>query len=209
MHWLDWRRWLVYTHRWLGIAGGVLFVAWFFSGVVMMYARMPGLANEERLARATALALSAATVSPLEAARAANVIDDDTASQAELTRPGTETTAPKRAAEISVARVRSLGLGSGNPSRSDPPGRPVAARVPLHAHHASRTGGVHELPVSEGNADVRRTAAYCLEKHEVSGLDLVRIDSLPFVILFLCLTRERRAVLSEHPLDEPAAIEPA
>ena len=52
MHWLDWRRWLVYTHRWLGIVGGVLFVAWFFSGVVMMYARMPGLANEERLARA-------------------------------------------------------------------------------------------------------------------------------------------------------------
>ena len=40
-HWLDWRRWIVYVHRWLGIAGGVLFVAWFVSGVVMMYARMP------------------------------------------------------------------------------------------------------------------------------------------------------------------------
>jgi len=21
--WLDWRRWIVYVHRWLGIAGGV------------------------------------------------------------------------------------------------------------------------------------------------------------------------------------------
>ena len=63
--WLfDWRKVLVYTHRWLGIAGCVLFVAWFVSGVVMMYARMPGLANEERLARAPALDLSTVTVSP-------------------------------------------------------------------------------------------------------------------------------------------------
>src|SRR5262245_28203794 len=112
MHWFDWRRWLVYTHRWLGIAGGVLFVAWFFSGVVMMYARMPGLANEERLARATPLALAAATVSPLEAARAANIVDEDPGSQAALTRPGTETTAQKRAAEISVERVKVGMLGN-------------------------------------------------------------------------------------------------
>ena len=43
---------LVYTHRWLGIAGCLLFIGWFISGVVMMYARMPGLASEERLGRA-------------------------------------------------------------------------------------------------------------------------------------------------------------
>ena len=65
----DWRKLLVYTHRWLGIAGCVLFVAWFVSGVVMMYARMPGLANEERLARAPALDLSAVTISPADAAK--------------------------------------------------------------------------------------------------------------------------------------------
>ena len=53
----DWRKVLAYSHRWLGIAGCVLFVAWFISGVVMMYARMPGLADEERLARAPALDL--------------------------------------------------------------------------------------------------------------------------------------------------------
>jgi uncharacterized iron-regulated membrane protein len=64
----DWRKLLAYSHRWLGIAGCVLFVAWFVSGVVMMYARMPGLANEERLARAPALDLSRITVSPTEAA---------------------------------------------------------------------------------------------------------------------------------------------
>lgn len=68
MWFLDWRKVLVYTHRWLGIVGGVLFIAWFISGIVMMYARMPGLANEERLARAAALDLSTATVSPSEAA---------------------------------------------------------------------------------------------------------------------------------------------
>ena len=65
----NWRKLLAYTHRWLGIAGCVLFVAWFVSGVVMMYARMPGLANEERLARAPALDLSAVTISPAEAAQ--------------------------------------------------------------------------------------------------------------------------------------------
>lgn len=69
MTWLvDWRRLLVYTHRWLGIAGCLLFIGWFLSGIVMMYARMPELANEERLGRAPALDLSMATVSPRQAA---------------------------------------------------------------------------------------------------------------------------------------------
>ncbi len=67
---LDWRNWLIYSHRWLGIAGCVLFIGWFFSGIVMMYARMPTLAAEERLARAAALDLSAVTVSPADAAAA-------------------------------------------------------------------------------------------------------------------------------------------
>jgi hypothetical protein len=105
-HWLDWRRWLVYTHRWLGIAGGLLFVAWFVSGVVMMYARMPGLAGEERLARASALDLSTATVSPIEAAQAVGIVVDASEALAALTWPATETTAQRRAAEISVERLR-------------------------------------------------------------------------------------------------------
>jgi hypothetical protein len=46
---------LVYTHRWLGIASGVLFVIWFVSGIIMMYARMPELGTAERLARLTAI----------------------------------------------------------------------------------------------------------------------------------------------------------
>ena len=42
-------RTLVYTHRWLGIALGAVFVVWFASGVVMIYARMPALDPAERL----------------------------------------------------------------------------------------------------------------------------------------------------------------
>ena len=36
---LDWRKLLIYSHRWLGIVVGVVFVAWCVSGVVLMYAR--------------------------------------------------------------------------------------------------------------------------------------------------------------------------
>jgi hypothetical protein len=64
--WLDWRRLTVYTHRWLGIAGCLLFIAWFASGIVMMYARMPELTAGERLARGGRLDLSTARVSPAE-----------------------------------------------------------------------------------------------------------------------------------------------
>ena len=46
---------LIYTHRWLGILSGVLFVVWFVSGIVMMYARMPELSTTERLARLPAI----------------------------------------------------------------------------------------------------------------------------------------------------------
>jgi hypothetical protein len=59
---------IVYTHRWLGIAGSVLFVIWFASGIAMMYARMPRLSAEERLMRAAVLDLSTARVDPSAAA---------------------------------------------------------------------------------------------------------------------------------------------
>ena len=63
-----WRRVLIYTHRWLGIAGGLLFVVWFASGIVLMYAGMPALDPAERLARAPALDLSTARLDVGEAA---------------------------------------------------------------------------------------------------------------------------------------------
>ena len=58
------RRFLVYTHRWLGIVLGALFIAWFVSGVVMMYAGMPRLTPGERLAHLPALDFTTATLAP-------------------------------------------------------------------------------------------------------------------------------------------------
>lgn len=57
-------RTLVYTHRWLGIALSLLFVAWFASGVVMMYARMPELTAVERLARLAPIDFAAVRIEP-------------------------------------------------------------------------------------------------------------------------------------------------
>jgi len=64
-------RLVVYTHRWLGIALGALFAAWFVSGVVMMYVGMPSLPSTERLQRSRILDFSGATISPSDAARTA------------------------------------------------------------------------------------------------------------------------------------------
>lgn len=80
----DWRRVLIYTHRWLGIAGGLVFLVWFASGIVMMYARMPRLTAEERLLRLAPLDLSrlrvnfAGSVSP--ATRASSIARPETPS---------------------------------------------------------------------------------------------------------------------------------
>ena len=68
-----WRRVLIYTHRWLGIAGSLLFVVWFVSGIVMMYARMPHLEPAKRLARAPALDFTTAEIAPARAVRKVDV----------------------------------------------------------------------------------------------------------------------------------------
>ncbi len=60
---------LVYTHRWLGIVSGVLFIVWFVSGIVMMYARMPELDPQERLARLPAINPASIRVMPPRRAR--------------------------------------------------------------------------------------------------------------------------------------------
>src|SRR5688572_10648679 len=63
------RRALVLTHRWLGIAGGLLFLLWFVTGIAMLWARMPALDDVERLRLQPKLDLGAARVSPADAAR--------------------------------------------------------------------------------------------------------------------------------------------
>lgn len=58
---------LAFVHRWLGVAGSLLFVLWFASGIAMMYVRMPELTEAERLAHAAPLASDRVEVSPSEA----------------------------------------------------------------------------------------------------------------------------------------------
>lgn len=72
------RRALVLLHRWLGIAGNLLFVVWFASALVMMYARMPALGPGDRLNRLPPLDLEAVAVDPARAAAAAG-LDEGTA----------------------------------------------------------------------------------------------------------------------------------
>lgn len=73
---IDWRRLLIYTHRWLGIAGCVVFLVWFVSGIVMVYERMPRLTPEERLARLPPLDGSAVRVPLQDAVSTAGVAPD-------------------------------------------------------------------------------------------------------------------------------------
>ena len=61
------RRALIYTHRWLGIGGCLLFLVWFASGLVMMYARMPELPRSMRLSQLTPIRPDAIRISPAEA----------------------------------------------------------------------------------------------------------------------------------------------
>ena len=67
-------RWLILTHRYLGIPLSLLFVLWFASGIVMMYTGdMPRLTPEQRLARRPALDLARVALAPAAAARRAHL----------------------------------------------------------------------------------------------------------------------------------------
>lgn len=64
------RRILILSHRYLGILISLLFVVWFSSGIVMIYAgAMPRLTPQERLERLPTLELSRVKMSVAEAAR--------------------------------------------------------------------------------------------------------------------------------------------
>ena len=70
------RKWLILTHRYLGIALGLLIVVWFASGIGMIYARgMPSLTDELRLERLEPLDFESVRVTPGEAAQQAGLRD--------------------------------------------------------------------------------------------------------------------------------------
>src|SRR5579863_726362 len=70
---LDWRKLLIYSHRWLGIAITVMFLVWTFSGVVLMYYGHPQITTGERLLRLAPIDFSTATVTPAEAVAKAGI----------------------------------------------------------------------------------------------------------------------------------------
>lgn len=70
---LDWRKALIYTHRWAGIALTAVFVLWFVSGVIFVYVGMPTLPAEERLLRMESLDAREIGVTPAAAAAGAGL----------------------------------------------------------------------------------------------------------------------------------------
>ena len=70
---LNWRAVLLYTHRWMGILFGLLFLSWFISGVAFMYWGMPNVSIAERMDRQLPLDFSTASVAPSVAARRHNL----------------------------------------------------------------------------------------------------------------------------------------
>ena len=70
---LDWRKLLIYSHRWLGIGITVMFLVWTLSGVVLMYYGHPQITSGERLLRLEPIDFSTATVTPAEAAAKAGI----------------------------------------------------------------------------------------------------------------------------------------
>ena len=70
------RKWTMLIHRWMGIAFCLLFIAWFISGIVMMYYPYPRVSAEDRLERTKALDGERIAVSPAEAYRAVTAPDN-------------------------------------------------------------------------------------------------------------------------------------
>jgi hypothetical protein len=66
---------LMFVHRYLGLAFCLIFVAWFASGIVMIYKRMPEYSADERLSRLPPLDASTIKLSAAEAMAAADVLE--------------------------------------------------------------------------------------------------------------------------------------
>jgi len=58
---------LIFIHRWMGVLFCLLFLSWFASGIVMMYWQYPQVSPDDRLSRAPALDAARIRLSPQEA----------------------------------------------------------------------------------------------------------------------------------------------
>ena len=130
-------RWLIWTHRYLGIPLSVLFVLWFASGIVMLNTGdMPRLAPRERLERLAPLDLSRVRLTPATAA-----------TRARLGRP------PERAALLTVAgrpayRFDRTTVFADTGARM-PPAEPATATEVAARSSRTPTDAVHYLGLVE------------------------------------------------------------
>jgi hypothetical protein len=70
------RKWLILTHRYIGIALSLIFVSWFASGIAMLYGRgMPRLTSDLRLERLAPVDVSSVRLSASEAFERAELSD--------------------------------------------------------------------------------------------------------------------------------------
>jgi hypothetical protein len=58
------RKFVIFVHRWLGLAFCLLYALWFVSGIVMMYSDYPSVGSRERLSKAALLARGAIRLPP-------------------------------------------------------------------------------------------------------------------------------------------------
>jgi hypothetical protein len=72
---VQFRRFAILTHRWMGVALCVLFAAWFVSGIVLMYCEYPTVRARDRLARAVPLDPTRIRISPQEAYSRLNAVE--------------------------------------------------------------------------------------------------------------------------------------
>src|SRR6476619_6233427 len=66
---------LTTVHRYLGLVFCLIFVVWFASGIVMVYARMPEYGAAERLARLAPVDAASIRLTPAEALEKATLAD--------------------------------------------------------------------------------------------------------------------------------------
>ncbi len=71
--WRDFKRWLYWFHRWLGVVTCLLCVMWFSTGLVMLYVPFPAWSDTERVAALPAVDVAQVRVMPDEALAASGI----------------------------------------------------------------------------------------------------------------------------------------